>query len=320
MHLARFRETAGHGPGIETLYLEKHKLDFTDAITYYAFVEDNYPPRPHRVVSELRFIDILPFKQDYQWCEGEAGGSCNGSVSLEELIARQRVNLNRTFALERETVGGRRGRGRLARFERELHAATAEFAEGLAAIAGPIPALDEAVAAMQSASSSLDAKDLTSARPHEEAALKGLIGARQNLRKILKQSSSSQASACRKFDLQQVAEDSAGRPRDQTKKQLAALENDLRELAKREQKFSEEIEAKGGGGPSSTRPKKRKERSKESQKPASKSPLKGSKSSPSSGATANQNSPAETDPAEAAEAGRRRRPSGSASSRRRTRL
>ena len=34
-------------------------------------------------------------------------------------------------------------------------------------------------------------------------------------------------------------------PDDESKKQLADLENDLRELAKREQKFSEEIEAKG---------------------------------------------------------------------------
>jgi len=53
-----------------TLYLEKHKLTYTDGITYYAFVEDNHPLRPHRVVSELRFIDILPYKQAFQYVEG----------------------------------------------------------------------------------------------------------------------------------------------------------------------------------------------------------------------------------------------------------
>ncbi len=53
-----------------TLYLEKHKLTYTDEITYYAFVEDNHPIRPHRVISELRFIDILPYKQAFQYVEG----------------------------------------------------------------------------------------------------------------------------------------------------------------------------------------------------------------------------------------------------------
>ncbi len=52
------------------LYLEKHKLSYTDNITYHAFVEDNRPTQPHRVVSELRFIDILPYKQAYQYVEG----------------------------------------------------------------------------------------------------------------------------------------------------------------------------------------------------------------------------------------------------------
>jgi hypothetical protein len=55
---------------LATLYLEKHQLTYTDGITYYAFVEDNYPVRPHRVVSELRFIDILPYKQAFQYVEG----------------------------------------------------------------------------------------------------------------------------------------------------------------------------------------------------------------------------------------------------------
>jgi hypothetical protein len=55
---------------LATLYLERHKLTYTDGITYYAFVEDNYPMPKHHVVSELRFIDILPYKQAYQYVEG----------------------------------------------------------------------------------------------------------------------------------------------------------------------------------------------------------------------------------------------------------
>ena len=109
LYLSRLKDQPLTAAALETLYLEKYSLDYKGAITYYAFVEDNYSPKPHRVVSDLRFIDILPFKQEYQFVEGE--GSCNGSsVSLEELIARQRDNLNRTFALEREAAVERRRR------------------------------------------------------------------------------------------------------------------------------------------------------------------------------------------------------------------
>ena len=247
LHLGRFSDQLLTASALEVLYLEKYPLDYKGAITYYAFAEDNYPPKPHRVVSDLRFIDILPYKQEYQFVPGE--GSCNGSsTSLEELIARQRDNLNRTFTLERASPIDLAAAGRLAKYEGELHAATAEFAQGFAAIAGPIPALDEAVAAMQSAQTALAAKDLAAALPLEEAALKGLISASQNLRKMMKQNSSSQASACRKFDRQQ-SQKLRRPPAEENKQQSAALEKDVRELARREQKFSEEIEPKGSGGP-----------------------------------------------------------------------
>ncbi|HKI18057.1 MAG TPA: DUF4175 family protein, partial [Isosphaeraceae bacterium] len=268
LHLASFENQSVTAEGLATLYLEKHKLSFTDAITYYAFVEDNYPAKPHRVVTELRYIDILPYKQAYELVEG--GGTCNGSsVTLEELIARQRVNLNRTFAFESDQTVGDETARRLAKFEQELAAVTAEFAEGMAAIAGPIPALDQAVTAMRSATELLTAKDFPAARPREEAALKELISARQNLRKLLKQSNSSQASACRSCDVKQFQRIRRP-PADQTKKQLARLENDLQELAKREQKFSEEIEAKGRGGPQLDPPPEEEKPAQNTRKPSDK--------------------------------------------------
>ena len=280
LHLGRFADQPLTAKALETLYLEKHAVDYHAAITYYAFAEDNYPAKPHRVVSELRFIDILPFKQEYQFLDGEGEGSCNGSsTSLEELIARQRDNLNRTFALERDPAVPENAAARLAKYEGELHAATAEFAQGIAAIAGPIPALDEAVAAMQSAQTSLAAKDLAAARPLEEAALRGLIAARQNLRKILKQSSSSQASACRKFDRQQ-SQKLRRPPAKESEQRLAALEGDIRDLARREEKFSEEIEPKGGGGPQ-VDPPEQKQNEKQSQSSSKQSSKSSSKSSTS---------------------------------------
>jgi hypothetical protein len=55
------------------LSLENEKLSFQDAVTYYAFAEDNHPGRPQRTATELQFIDIRPYKREYQLLKG--GGS-----------------------------------------------------------------------------------------------------------------------------------------------------------------------------------------------------------------------------------------------------
>ena len=49
-----------------TLPLEHFKLIQKDAITYYAFAEDNRPGQTQRTETELRFIDIRPFKITYR--------------------------------------------------------------------------------------------------------------------------------------------------------------------------------------------------------------------------------------------------------------
>ncbi len=210
-------------------------------------------------------------------------------MSLEELIARQRDNLNRTFALERQPAVDPAAAKRLARYQSELHSATAEFAQGVARMAGAVPALEKAVEEMQAATTALQSREVAKARPREEAALTGLIAARENLRKMLKQSSSSSASACRKFDRAQ-AQKLRRPPEKEDKQQLAALEKDLRELAKREEKFSEELEPNGSGGPQVDPPDERKQPSSRAAKPSSKSSSKGSKSGSSSGASGSQKS------------------------------
>jgi hypothetical protein len=247
LHLANLEKQPVTAEALATLYLEKHPLTFTDAISYYAFVEDNYPVNPHRVVSDLRYIDILPYKREYKLVDSDQQGlPSERSLTLEELIARQRVNLNRTFFQERDPSQGEAAIMRLATFEEELATATAEFAAGLGEMGGAIAALDDAALAMRSATQALDAKDLPSARPQEESALKLLISARRNLQTLLNQKNSTQmTAAARQFDRQQVQK--LRRPRKDDK--LAELEADLLELAKTEQEFSEEIEAKGGGGP-----------------------------------------------------------------------
>jgi hypothetical protein len=45
----------------EILRLEGFPVTETSAVTYYAYVEDNYPGKPKRTESDLRFIEIRPF-------------------------------------------------------------------------------------------------------------------------------------------------------------------------------------------------------------------------------------------------------------------
>jgi hypothetical protein len=56
-----------------TLPLEDEKLGFQDAVTYFAFAEDNHPNQSQRTTTELQFIDIRPYKRSYQLLK--TGGS-----------------------------------------------------------------------------------------------------------------------------------------------------------------------------------------------------------------------------------------------------
>jgi hypothetical protein len=161
------------------------------------------------------------------------------------LIARQRDNLKHTFAHLDDTTVETPTAQRLARTERELAEATAEFTQGIERRAGPVPCLHEAQDAMQAAAPALEGKDLKAGGGSEETALAGLIKARQNIRKFLSQSSSS-ASACRKFD-QEQKQKIRKPPKEDKKERLAKLQGEIEKLAKEEKKFSEEVAPKSGG-------------------------------------------------------------------------
>jgi hypothetical protein len=123
------------------LMLENHELTFQDAITYYAYAEDNYFGQPRRVTTPLRFIDIRPFKQQFQVVNSNC--NCQGqSVTLEELIKRQREQLSAAFAAQQQTPTSELLQ-KLAAGEAELLAKTEEFWRGVEAIAGPIPTLQK---------------------------------------------------------------------------------------------------------------------------------------------------------------------------------
>ena len=66
LHLDEVAEQPVTLATLARLYLEEHPVTFQDAVSYYSFVEDNYPGGPHRVTTDLRFIDIRPYKRSFQ--------------------------------------------------------------------------------------------------------------------------------------------------------------------------------------------------------------------------------------------------------------
>src|SRR5437867_10879379 len=89
----------------KVLPLEHFKLNQQDSVMYYAFAEDNRPGAAQRTESELRFIDIRPFRRLYRIVDNGNGMPMEQGPqlkSLEELIARQRYALNRTIQLARQ--------------------------------------------------------------------------------------------------------------------------------------------------------------------------------------------------------------------------
>jgi hypothetical protein len=227
--------------GANLLLLEDLNVTFRNAVSYYAFAEDNYFGEARRTTTELRFIDIRPFKIDYQVVDSE-GGSCCGSVSLEELIHLQRQNLRAAFVARQERSNLREQSEKLRRGEAALEEQTREFVEGVEAQIGPVPTLDVAVALMGEAVKQLSQQAIDSAAGSEQQALASLMQARENLRQILKNPKSQQASNCRKFDREFRQKLRLPKPKDTVEEKLAQIRKQLDDLAERERKWGRQAQ------------------------------------------------------------------------------
>lgn len=62
----------------KALPLEEHKLTPTQSVIYYAFAVDNHPGQLKRTETELRFIDIRPFKRTYRLANPPPPGGGGG--------------------------------------------------------------------------------------------------------------------------------------------------------------------------------------------------------------------------------------------------
>ncbi|MCA9187615.1 MAG: hypothetical protein R3E01_30140 [Pirellulaceae bacterium] len=226
---------------VPVLYLEEQLLTDDDAVTYYAYAEDTHDP-PRRGQSKLQFIDIRPFKREYQFVNSQCQGSCS-SVSLEELIARQRQNWQLGFSnLDRQPLADALST-RMRKYEQEILEATSSFARGWQQQFGAIPELDAATDAMNQAVASLQQQQLDTAVEHEATAVANLVAARQNMRKYLKNCSSGQFSQCKKYDNEMAQKLRKQEDKESpTGKDLASVAQSMEQLAKKQREWTEQVQ------------------------------------------------------------------------------
>ena len=238
----------------ELLPLESFLLTQKDCVVYYAFAEDNYPAGPHYAESDLRFIDIRPFRQTYRLREpGEGGGGGGGGfTSLEELIRRQRYSLNRTLQLDRRGADFNAGdlvtMDRLVEYQSEIADLTRELAENLIANgADDVDVLFQAEAAMFSAVSALQVAELDTAFIQQKDAQQFLVEARNKL-EILLQQAQDNATLRRALGLlnSRLAQKLRRIDDEADRESAEALIERLQRLARTEELISAELDAAAG--------------------------------------------------------------------------
>lgn len=238
----------------QVLMLEQFLLTQKDCVAYYAFAEDNRPGAPQRTTTELRFIDIRPFQRSYKMIDlqdGEGGGPRREIIFLDEVITRQRFNLNQTMRLET------RSKVRLdlaqvekvAASENKLAQQTHDLADFLAGLGVDGAAiLSQAEEAMLSAVDSLNGAKFPTAVGQERDVLRYLMEARNTIQiGLMKQSKAVRAQA-RAFDRLQRQK---LRRENEKSDALAQIAEELAKLAGDEDEVAGEIAA-GGKGNSST--------------------------------------------------------------------
>jgi hypothetical protein len=239
----------------KVLPLEHFELTQQDSIMYYAFAEDIRPNNPQRSETDLRFIDIRPFRRTYRAlpsADGTPMGNQGPQLkTLEELISRQRYALNRTIQTERKFKHSQQadlsGIDSIIKFEGELAKSTRELAEGLLARGiDETELLFQAETAMLAATDSLSAGSYDTATLQMRDALKNLIEGRNRLQiLIMKNKDRQQLAQLRAFDRTQQQKLRRPKSDDEEAREIAKR---LEELADKEDMLYQSVAARVGGG------------------------------------------------------------------------
>jgi hypothetical protein len=183
--------------GSHLLYVEDLKVAPGDFITYYARARDvSRGKRASEARSDIFFLEVRPFEQEFMAAQSQAMGS--GGGSFEDLVGAQKEIIIATWKLERRSDAGRseqdirvvaKAQGDLrTRVQQAAQAGGSGFTRRLPRPAGgdaraegnPLAA---AADAMGRAQASLDSLDTRAAVPHEMEALSQLLKAQADVRR-----------------------------------------------------------------------------------------------------------------------------------------
>jgi hypothetical protein len=228
----------------QILMLEQFLLTQKDCVAYYAFAEDGRPDAPQRATTELRFIDIRPFLRTYRLLDAPDEpnmGPRRELIFLDEVIARQRFNLNQTIRLEtRSKVKLDVAQvEKIAAFENKLAQQTHDLADFLIerAIDGGI-ILQQAEDAMLSAVDSLNGAKFETAIAQQRDALRYLMEARDTTQRALQKQPPKVRAAVRQFERLQRQKLRRDNEKAET---LPAIAEELNKLAGEEDEVARQI-------------------------------------------------------------------------------
>ncbi len=259
--------------GSHTFFLEEWNLQPGDLVSYYARVKDDARiTGPHESVTDIYFLNVRPLDTEYR--QAEQQGAPGGAGMNSALSERQRQIVAGTFNLVRD-------RDEYSDKEYKENLATLALAQGrlreevvtllrrirsrgvisidstFSAIAS---ALDEAVAAMESAEEQLGRREPQQALPPEQQALQHLQRAESVFREVQVSrggggggggGSPNAEELADLFDLEmeklrnQYEQVQRGR-QEQMDEQLDEVLQRLRELARRQQQENERMRAQAG--------------------------------------------------------------------------
>src|SRR5437879_4131528 len=208
--------------------------------THTANAEYNPPSTPQPTTTDLPFNDSLPFPPTFRLGEPGQPIPCRQRdlILLDEVIARQRFNLNQTMRLET------RSKARIdlaqvekvAAFENKLATQTHELADFLAGLGVDGAAiLSQAEEAMLSAVDSLQGAKFATAIGQERDALRYLMEARNTVQQALSKSARAVRAQARAFD--RLQRQKLRRPNSNSES-LAQIAEELAKLADEEEEVA----------------------------------------------------------------------------------
>jgi hypothetical protein len=258
--------------GRQTLFLEDLKVEPGDFVTYYARVRDTgRGKRSTEARSDIYFIEITPFDQQFAAAQSQAMAGAAGNRSLDDLVTTQKEIIVATWKLDRRSAAGRsaqdvRAVGRAqGELRQRAERAVSPLRDPRRRLRNPIgsasrsidDAMTGAVAAMARAEASLEQVDTKGALPQEMEALNQLLRAQaeDTRREVMRQqaggggggSNRSQADLSTLFDreLQRQQETNYETPpssQDQAQGPDNGVLEKLKELANRQEQLARQQE------------------------------------------------------------------------------